>query len=105
LDARNKSGPDKYEPESFDSLFQKHLWARSFPGAPVIKPQFSEARSFVGKLARVTLGMSEDEALLKALKDHEAGKPRDQIERELEKNKGQPAFIDRTGKIVWKQPN
>jgi hypothetical protein len=72
-------------------------------GATVIKPQFSEAHSFFGKLARVTFGMSEDEALLKALKDHEAGKPKEQIEKELESNKTKYAFIDRTGKVVWKQ--
>ncbi len=74
-------------------------------GATVIKPQFSEARSFAGKLASVNLGMSEDEALLKALEDHQAGKPKDRVEKELEANKSKHAYIDRTGKVVWKRTN
>ena len=74
-------------------------------GATVIKPQFSEARSFAGKLANVAIGMSEDEALLKALKDQEAGKPKEQIEKELESNKTKYGLIDRTGKVVWKPTN
>ena len=74
-------------------------------GATVIKPQFSDARSFVGKLAHASLGMSEDEALLKALQDQKAGKPKDEIEKELESNKKNYGLIDRTGKFVWKQIN
>lgn len=74
-------------------------------GATVIKPQFSDARSFVGKLAHASLGMSEDEALLKALQDHKAGKSKDEIEKELESSKKNYGLIDRTGKFVWKQIN
>ena len=74
-------------------------------GATVIKPQFSEARSFVGKLAHVSIGMSEGEALLKALEDHKAGKPKEEIEKELASKKAKYALIDRTGKFVWKQSN
>jgi hypothetical protein len=73
-------------------------------GATVIKPQFSQAGSFNGKLARVWIGMSEDEALLKALREHQAGKRKEEIEQELEKNKPKYGFIDRSGKLVWKQP-
>ena len=72
-------------------------------GATVIKPQFSQARSFTGELARVWIGMSEDEVLLKALRDQQAGKPKEEIEKELETNKPKYGFIDRTGKFVWKQ--
>ncbi len=74
-------------------------------GATIIKPQFSQARSFRGELASVSLGMSEDEALLKALEDHKDGKPKDQIEKELENHKANYAYIDRTGKVVWKRAN
>lgn len=74
-------------------------------GATVIKPQYSEARSFIGKLARVWIGMSEDEVLFKALQDQQAGKPKEEIEKELERNKPKYGFIDRTGKLVWKQTN
>lgn len=74
-------------------------------GATVIKPEFSYASSFVGKLAHVGVGMSEDEAILKALKDHQAGKPKAQIEKELESHKPQYGYIDRTGKFVWTPTN
>ena len=70
-------------------------------GAIVIKPQFSEATSFVGKLARVTIGMTEEEALVKAL---DSKKPEAEIQKELEKFKEKSAYIDRTGKIVWQTP-
>lgn len=70
-------------------------------GATVIKPQFSEAHSFIGKLAHATFGMSDDEKFLKALKDHQAGKSKEQIEKELESIETKQGFIDRTGKFVW----
>jgi hypothetical protein len=68
----------------------------------VIKPQFSEASSFVGKLALVTIGMTEEEALANAL---HAGKPEAEIDKELEKFKQKHAYIDRTGKVVWQTPD
>ena len=73
-------------------------------GATVIKPQFSEARSFVGKLAPVTIGMTEEEALIKALEDQKAGKSEAEIEKEFKKFKQKRAYIDRTGKVVWQTP-
>ena len=71
-------------------------------GAIIIKPQFSAASSFVGKLANVTVGMTEEEALVKAL---ESKKPEAEIEKELEKFKEKHAYIDRTGKVVWQTPD
>jgi hypothetical protein len=47
--------------------------------------------------------MSEDEIVLQALRDHQAGKPKEEIEKELKRNKPKYGFIDRTGKFVWKQ--
>lgn len=74
-------------------------------GATIIKPEFSEARPFVGKLAIVGVGMSEDEAMWKALQDHQAGKSKAEIEKELESNKARHGYIDCTGKFVWNPTN
>jgi hypothetical protein len=84
------------------------LWRYGYidkTGVTIIKPEFSYASSFVGKLARVGIGTSEDEALLKAMKDYEAGKPEAQIEKELESHKPKYGYIDRTGKFVWTPTN
>jgi hypothetical protein len=71
-------------------------------GAMVIKPQFSKAYSFVGKLALVTIGMTEEQAFVKALG---SGKPEAEMEKELEKFKQKDAYIDRTGRVVWQTPD
>lgn len=71
-------------------------------GAIIIKPQFSHAASFVGKLALVTLGMTKEDALAKAL---DANKTPEEIEKELEKFKQKYAYIDRNGKVVWQTPD
>lgn len=87
---------------------QRGLWRYGFidkTGATIIKPEFSEALPFVGKLAFVNVGMSEDEAVLKALQDHQAGKSKAEIEKELERNKAKHGYIDRTGKFVWNPTN
>ena len=74
-------------------------------GATVIKPQFSEAGAFVGKLALVTIGTTDEQAVIKALKDQEAGKPEAEVEKELNKFKQKLAYVDRTGKLVWQSPD
>jgi len=71
-------------------------------GAMVIKPQFSAASSFAGKLAHVTIGMTEEQAFVKALA---SGKPEAEMEKELQKFKQKDAYIDRTGKVVWQTPD
>lgn len=48
--------------------------------------------------------MTEDEAFLKALKDQQAGKSKEEIEKELQSHKTQKGLIDRAGKFVWKTP-
>ena len=71
-------------------------------GTMVIKPQFSQASSFAGKLALVTIGMTKEEAFVKAL---ESDKPKAEVDKELEKFKEKYAYIDRTGKVVWQTPD
>ena len=71
-------------------------------GAIVIKPQFSEASSFEGKLALVTIGLTLEQALVKA---SEGGKSDAEVDKELEKFEQKYAYIDRTGKIVWQTPD
>jgi hypothetical protein len=68
----------------------------------VIKPQFVEAGSFVGRLALVTIGMTQEQVLAKGL---EAGKPDAEIEREMEKFNQKYAYNDRTGNVVWQTPD
>ena len=70
-----------------------------------IEPQLGLAYPFVGNLALVGVGMSDDDAFLKALADHEAGKPEEEIEKELERHKTRKGYIDRTGKVIWKPAN
>ena len=71
-------------------------------GAVVMEPRFGSAGSFYGKLARVGVGMSEDEAMIKAMDDYAASKPKEQVEKDLENNKPQYGYIDRTGKFIRK---
>ena len=71
-------------------------------GAVLMEPRLASAGSFYGKLARVGVGLSEDEALIKAMDDYAAGKPKEKVEKELENNKPQYGYIDRTGRFIWK---
>ena len=64
----------------------------------VIKPEFSSAKSFVGNLVQVSVGMTDEEALLKALSGR---KSEAEIEKELESHKTRYGYIDKTGKFVW----
>ena len=80
-------------------------WSVDKTGATVIKPELSYAGSFVNGLAHASVGMTEDEAFLKALEDYKAGKPKAEIDKELESKKMKYGYIDRTGKFVWQPTN
>jgi WG containing repeat len=73
-------------------------------GAMVIPPQFSTAQSFSDNLALVRVGLTNDETV-KAMEDYEAGKPKDEFEKEIEINKMNYGYIDKSGKFIWKPAN
>ena len=77
-------------------------WRYGYIDKTGAKPQFSEASSFAGKLALVTIGITEEEFFANALS---AAKPQAEIEKELEKFKQKHAYIDRTGNVVWQTPD
>jgi WG containing repeat len=74
-------------------------------GAIVVPAQFSTAHSFSNNLALVRVGMTDDEMALKAMEDYEAGKPKNEIEKEVEMNKMNYGYIDKSGKFIWKPPD
>jgi WG containing repeat len=74
-------------------------------GAIVVPAQFSTAHSFSNNLALVRVGMTDDEMALKAMEDYEAGKAKNEIEKEVEMNKMNYGYIDKSGKFIWKPPD
>jgi WG containing repeat len=73
-------------------------------GAMVILPHCSTAQSFSDNLALVRVGLTNDETV-KAMEDYEAGKPKDEFEKEIEINKMNYGYIDKSGKFIWKPAN
>jgi hypothetical protein len=49
--------------------------------------------------------MTDDELALKAMQDHQAGKPEDDIKKELESNRMKFGYINRSGKFIWRPTN
>ena len=68
-------------------------------GVIVIEPRFASAGSFTGGLAPVAAGMSQSEAVIKAL---EAGKTGAEIDKEIERSEMNFGYIDKTGRFVWR---
>jgi hypothetical protein len=74
-------------------------------GAIIIEPQFAVAHGFSGNLALVGVGMTDEEAALKAMEDYKAGKPENDIQKEVESKKMKLGYIDRSGKFIWQPTN